>query len=368
MVEADIPTCIWGAPGIGKSSMAESLGPILGRHVETVIASLYDPTEFVGTKWISPTTGASTLIPSDFAVRCAQSEKSILLLDEVSQASPATQAALMRLVLNRICGSLSLGTGCAVLLAANSPDVAAGGWEIEAPLANRMAHVTAVADLAHCRAGFTTGWPKPTCTSLPSGWQAGIARQEALVASFWDVRPELLEEATPARGTRLSYATPRSWGMVARFVAAAKAAGYGFHDAIVEAGIVGLIGEAGKEFLAWVVTQDLIDPEILLADPHGAALPVRGDKLAAVLDGVITAALRNGPSGQPHPQQKARVVAAWQVLGRVAETTSVDVGVPSALRMAGQCNERKIPMDGPSAAKYRACLTAAGLMPKPAAA
>lgn len=57
---------------------------------------------------------------------------------------------------------------------------------------------------------------------------------------------------------------------------------------------------------------DLPDPEVLLADPAGAALPERGDLRQAVLDGVVEAV-----RGRP---EKSRWDAAWALLVRAVET------------------------------------------------
>lgn len=45
---AGVPTLLWGAPGIGKSSLLHALARAEGLPMETVIASLREPSDFAG--------------------------------------------------------------------------------------------------------------------------------------------------------------------------------------------------------------------------------------------------------------------------------------------------------------------------------
>ena len=58
--------------------------------------------------------------------------------DEISTAPPAVQAALLRVVLERTVGDLRLPDAVSLVAAANTPEQAAGGWELSPPLANRF--------------------------------------------------------------------------------------------------------------------------------------------------------------------------------------------------------------------------------------
>jgi len=352
--ESGVPGIIWADPGVGKSAMIEALSASLDRHCEVVIASLYEPTDFSGLPVVVD--GRVRRAAPEWAVRCAESERSLLFLDEISQAAPAVQAATMRVVLNRMVGDLHLGAGCAVLAAANPPDVAAGGWEIALPLANRFMHVQAGLDAQDVVAGFTTGWAQSTVTRLPKGWEAGKVRWLATVASFLRKRPALVH-TMPKDGTSgvLAFATPRSWDATATFLAAASSVGLTMRDTVVAAGVQGLTGAAGIEFLTWALTQDLGDPEDILAAPTTAPIPVRGDQIAAVLDAVVAAAATD------RKDRKARIGAAWTYLARVAET-QVDIAVPAKMGHARTTTAAKCSVPE-AAAAFRPVLVRAGLVP-----
>jgi hypothetical protein len=89
----------------------------------------------------------------------------------------------------------------------------------------------------------------------------------------------------------------------------------------------GTVGDGpGLELLAGLDRMDLPDPEVLLADPTGAALPERGDLRQAVLDGVV-AAVRQRP-------EKSRWDAAWELLVRAVETGAPDLVVVPATTLA----------------------------------
>jgi len=89
----------------------------------------------------------------------------------------------------------------------------------------------------------------------------------------------------------------------------------------------GTVGDGpGLELLAAMDRMDLPDPEALLADPDGAALPERGDLRQAVLDGVVEAVRRR--------PERARWDAAWALLVRATQTGAPDLVVVPASTLA----------------------------------
>ena len=47
-LRAKLATMIWGDPGIGKTKSVEQMAKVLGFHLETVIASIREPTDIGG--------------------------------------------------------------------------------------------------------------------------------------------------------------------------------------------------------------------------------------------------------------------------------------------------------------------------------
>ena len=107
-VSARIPVLLWGDPGIGKTAVIESARHG-GWHVETLIVSHYEPSDFAGLPVVTDGV-ASTLAPPGLgaAARAQVDGPSIAFFDEFSTASPALQAAALRPLTHYEVGSLQL--------------------------------------------------------------------------------------------------------------------------------------------------------------------------------------------------------------------------------------------------------------------
>lgn len=322
--QTGIPVLLWGSPGVGKSSFVLALGRALGVPVEVVIASIREPSDFSGLPILDG--GGVKFAPPAWAQRLAQAGKGILFLDEISTAPPAVQAALLRVVLDRVVGDLKLPREIAVVAAANPPEEAAGGWDLTPPLANRFIHLQWMTDVEAWVAGMTAGWPEPEIIKLPERWQENIPQARSRVASFIKARPHLLIQVPKDEDQAgKAWPSPRTWEMVAVCYAAAKAADVG-KDVTAEL-VAGCVGEGpGLEFLAWVEEMDLPDPEELLRTPETFKLPQRGDRAYAILSSVVSAAIRD--------LTPDRWLAAWQILSRAAEQGGRDVAAVAARALA----------------------------------
>ncbi len=324
-VAARVPVLLWGAPGTGKTSAIRAMAGAMGLPCETVIASIREPSDFAGLPIV---VGAEVrFAPPAWARRLAEAGRGLLFLDELSTAPPAVQAALLRVVLERAVGDLTLPDEVAVVAAANPPEQAADGWDLSAPLANRLCHLAWRTEPRSVADGLAGGWSAPVVPVLPEGWQAEEILSRGLVAAFLHVRPGLAcAPPSNAAAAGRGWPSPRTWEMAARLMAAAGAAGTG--DEARSALIRGAIGDgAGVEFLAWLVEMDLPDPERVLADPASFRLPERGDRAYAAL-----AAIAAAVAADPTP---ARWTAGWQVLGLAADTAP-DVAAVAA-RVLAKC-------------------------------
>lgn len=323
-VQARIPTLLWGPPGIGKTATVTAVADALGLPLEVVIASIREPSDFAGLPVVRD--DGVHLEPPAWARRLAAAGKGVLFLDEISTAPPAVQAALLRVVLDRVVGDLPLPPEVAVVAAANPPEQAAGGWDLAPPLANRFCHLNWAVDAQGWVDGMLRGWPAPTIPRLPEGWEAGVPAARALVASFIRHRPHLLLQMPQSEDQAgRAWPSPRTWDMAARLLAAADAAQVG-EDASASL-VAGCVGEgAGLEFLAWRRDLDLPDPEEVLRNPAGFRVPPRGDQAFAVLTAVVSAAVGN--------LTKDRWLAAWAVLARAAEQGAKDVAATAARALA----------------------------------
>ncbi len=210
-------------------------------------------------------------------------------------------------------GDAKLPAGVRVVAAANPPDEAADGWELAAPLANRLVHLDWPVDGKHIARGLAVGFPRPVLAGIenpPTEAQAMAAR--AAVGAFLQVRPPLaLQLPRSAADAGRGWPSPRSWGRRLRGLLAACEAAHA-SEAARAALVEGAVGDgAGLEFLVWLEHLDLPDPEAVLADPDSFVLPERSDRAFAVLTAVASVAVADG-SGERWQQ-------AWRVVARAAD-------------------------------------------------
>jgi MoxR-like ATPase len=154
-VQAGVPVLLWGSPGTGKTSVVRALGESLGWPTEVVIGSIREPADFAGLPVVID--GAVQMAPPLWARRLAGADHGLLFLDELTTAPPAVQAAMLRVVLERVVGDLTLPEGIRVVAAANPPEEAADGWQLSPPLANRLVHLDWPVDVKSVSRGIALG-------------------------------------------------------------------------------------------------------------------------------------------------------------------------------------------------------------------
>jgi len=328
--------------------------------IEVVIASIREPTDFAGLPVIRPS-GVS-FEPPRWAKRLHEAGEGILFLDEISTAPPAVQAALLRVVLDRVVGDLELPEKVWIVAAANPPEQAAGGWELSLPLANRFCHLPWRCELDDWANGMLTGWPTPDVKKLPEGWQELIPVKRALVTSFLKTRPELalqIPESEALQGR--AWPSFRSWTMAATTLAGAASIKAPLD---VEGLLVcGLVGDgAGGEFLHWVRNLDLPDPRQVLRNPDAVKIPETGDRQFALLSGVASVVINN--------LTQENWDAFWALVARYIQAKAADVtfvfakAVISAShkRPNAETNPLLVPVD--VGAELYPLFSAAGIMSK----
>ncbi|MER7829838.1 AAA family ATPase [Streptomyces sp. NPDC095602] len=328
-VTANQPVLLWGEPGIGKSAGLAQLAAGLGLPLETVVASVHEPSDFAGLPVVGddPATTGVPMAPPDWAVRLARTGHGLLFFDELSSAPPAVQAALLRVVLERRVGSLALPESVRIVAAANPPSSAADGWHLSPPLANRFVHLRWTHDPRTVARGMAGTWPEfHVGTVDPAKVPGAVARARGAVSGFLTARPGLvhhLPDDAESRGR--AWPSPRTWEMALRLLAAGYATGAG-REALAAA-LTGAVGEgAGIELLSYLEHLDLPDPERVLADPGAVSLPERGDRQLAFLIAVVSAIQSD--------LTRERWEAGWAVLAKAVEAGVPDVAARAATDLA----------------------------------
>ena len=131
-----ISTMIWGAPGIGKSSIVAQIAEERGINFVDVRLSQLAPTDLRGLPVADE--GISKWYPPEFLPRTG---KGILFLDELNMAPPALQGVAQQLILDRRVGSYVLPENWYVWAAGNRKEDRAAVFDMPSPLANRFLHL-----------------------------------------------------------------------------------------------------------------------------------------------------------------------------------------------------------------------------------
>ena len=267
-VQMGQPVLLWGGPGEGKSAVVEQVAAQLGRPCEVVIGSVREASDFAG---LPMRVGDSvSFVPPRWASRCIDRPDTVVFLDELTTAQPSVQAAMLRVVLEREVGDLSLPDTVSIVAAANPPETSAGGDDLSAPLANRFCHLDWEADLGQWVSGMLRGWEPSALPVVPSARATHELRWRALVAAFIKARPSLLRLVpTDAVSQGHAWPSPRTWDRVHRVAAAADAASAG--KAVRAILVEGLVGPgAAIEFLRYAEEVDLPDPDVEAEEVTGA--------------------------------------------------------------------------------------------------
>lgn len=288
-VACRVPVILWGTPGIGKSRTVEAVARALSILLETVIASVREPSDFAGLPVVVG--GDVRLAPPAWARRLAEAG-GLLFLDEVSTAAPSTQAALLRVVDERVVGELTLPDTVAVVAAANPVQQAAGGWDLSAAAANRWCHLTWRAKpVQDWSEELVHGWESPAIPSLPKGWESSkhASQGKLLVAAFCRARPSLYDPDPPedldAAGR--AWPSPRTWDRAAKLLGAVLALGHEPTGQLALTLVTGCVGDgAAIEAVSYWRDLDLPDPATVLTDPKSWVVGQRGDRVYAALSAV----------------------------------------------------------------------------------
>lgn len=347
---AHVPALLVGDPGTGKSSLVHGLAAQAGVPCKTVLGSHYEPAEVAGYPLLTADERYVRVAPS-WAHELVAAGGGVLFLDELTTSPAAVQAAMLSVVLDRVVGELRLPDSVRVVAGANPADRAAGGVELEPPMANRFCHLMFDPTTDEWLEGMAAGWTAPASRAV-SADPARIAATRAEVMGFIRSRPDLLHVfPEDAYATGGPWPSRRTWAMVG------AGAAYLVEDdlAALDALAQGLVGEGpATEFVVWRSEADLPDPAAVLADPAGAFdwSGASEDQVWAVLAGVTSHAASQGTA--------TAWKAAWGPLVIAAENGQPDVA-GAAARALGRSRPAKAAVPA-VARRFAPMLRAAGLV------
>ena len=183
------PVFLWGAPGIGKSSLVREFAASLGLECVSLLGTQLAPEDLIGVPQIHE--GRSRFCPPEMIAR---DKPYCLFLDELNAAPPDVQKSFYSLILDRRIGSYELPPGSVVIGAGNRATDNALARPMPSALINRLVHL-------HLRAS-AADW---------LAW-AGAAGIHPWILDYLTERPDQLWALAPK--TEEPFSTPRSWHML----------------------------------------------------------------------------------------------------------------------------------------------------------
>lgn len=263
-----VPLAI-SAPGQSKTACAQALAEATGRFFAGVILNHKLPEDFGGFPMLGDLYGQKTMFraPDEFLVRCAH-EPSILLIDELTNAAPAQQAAALELMQKGI-------PGCWIFAAANPEHLAASPVPLSPPMINRLCLLEWTPDIQAWLRGLEAGneFEPPNIPVVPQTTEDERAQLlnlrkmwGALVADYCRVKPENANR--PPKATEIDllakpFPSMRSWSNFVVCAAGSDAAGQS--KFVTDALAHGCLGEAvASDFIHWRESLDLRDPHSIL--------------------------------------------------------------------------------------------------------
>lgn len=326
-IRANVPVLLWGNPGQGKTAKLEAIGASAGYHVETVVGSIREASDFLGLPL--DVDGEVRYAPLAWARRLADADKGLLFLDELTTAAPSVQRAMLRILQEREVGELRLPESVSIVAAANPPSVAVDGWDLPAPIANRLMHLDWHLPLDEWLSGVVTDFAHTGADNLDAmlgeGSDADVARVRGAVTAFLRTRPNFADKlpTDPAEAGR-GWASRRSWTNAMAVLAQLQPD----DDDAALLVVKGCVGEAAAiEYLAWLAAADLHDPRDVLRDPsivHWA--DERPDRLFALIQSVTALTIMRG--------DKDTWKRGMAVMTTCAESKRPDVAMPGFTALA----------------------------------
>lgn len=266
LTQQKVPTFLWGAPGVGKSSIVKQIAKAKGVEFIDLRLALMDPTDLKGIPFYDKDSHSALWAPPAFLPR---SGEGILFLDELNSAAPSVQASAYQLILDRKVGEYELPSGWSIVAAGNREGDRGVTYKMPLPLANRFVHLDMEVNV--------------------DDWREWAYKKELdeRIISYISFKNEHLF-TFDAKSDAKTFATPRSWEYVDSILKSAL-------DADVMLDVIS--GAVGKEvavgFLSFIkVMQRLPDIDAILDSGEGE-YSNEVDVLYALSTGVVSKYLKD---------------------------------------------------------------------------
>ena len=261
------PVMVWGAPGVGKSTIVKSLAKEMGVGFVDVRLAQMESIDIRGlplpdkdkhcVQWLP-----SSIFPTD------NSKGGIIFLDELSAAPKDVQVASYELILDRQLGGgdiYKVPSKWIIVAAGNRSCDRAVSTTMSSALANRMMHLEIEANAEDWVAWAVAHDIHPT------------------VVGFINFKPQLLLSVDDQNLER-GFPTPRSWERVSEMCKILK------NEVLLRKAVYGLIGvPAGQQFMEFYKLSSEMDNvlDMMLDEKKPVKVPSRDDLKYAMTSAMV---------------------------------------------------------------------------------
>ncbi len=348
-----IPVLAWGEPGVAKTSIIEEIAesfdlPLVvlepGAMGEGGFGVVPVPEQgvlrFPPPEWIEELEGGG-----------------LIFLDEISSCPPALTPALLGILFARRVGFRKFHPRVRIIAAANPPEVAASGFDLPPPLANRCAHIdwdapTVDEHTAYMMRGETAQRrtmgkkydAKEKEAHVLNAWPTAWARAVGLETAFLRRSPEKKNRMPKNVEASKAWPSDRTWEDATRAFATSQVHGLSEVDRF--ALVAGFLGNAvATEWFTFVHEADLPDPAALLdgqvSFKHRSARP---DITVAVLNSCAALVV---PPADPKDKtanetRTKRAGKLWDIVNDVIDAQEGDLAKDAVTRLV----DAKLAKDG----------------------
>lgn len=337
--------CVWGLPlnivglsGGGKSERIAQACAAVGLPLFVVFPASKQPEDFGGAPFMSADgIIIECILPQ--ANKLRDLGQGVLAIDELSTARPAVQASALGLVNDRRVGDHLLPPRVRVVTAMNPTEYAAGGFTLEAPLANRMMHVTYDMPTVSEWTDWLTGQPQHHLESVVNaeqkilaGWDEHWSQLRGLMVGFMESNQSQLHQQPKPDDPDASgpWRSPRMWHWAGRGIAASRC--LGMPGDIENKLIAGCVGEGVlPEWIEWVSKADLPHPRDMLQKnwmPDTQRLDITMAALTSMSMWVCDM--------KDLQAQQQYAIPAWGLVDRVFDAGLADVAMKPASALLGK--------------------------------
>ncbi len=341
-----LPILCEGQPGVAKTAAIEALAAKHGLPCMTLSPAEHGDGAF-GVVPV-PEGGVLTFPRPEWTTLFDATGCGLVFVDEITSAPTQLQAAIMGLVLARRIGGYRLPRRVRVIGACNPPELAAGGFDLPAPLANRFGHIQWEPPTVEAHTDFQLNayansphFADPKEAAEPAdpsflerevlrtwgeawAWASGI--QTAFLARFPEMKNRCPKAGDP--NSSKPWSSDRTWHFATAALASSKV--HDLSEVDRDDFVSAFIGTAVYEqFVAFIAESDLPAPADVLDGrvtfQHKSS---RLDRTAAVLNACVALV-----APTTAPKRGDRVEALWALMGEVGKGSSLDIIVPATERL-----------------------------------